>query len=116
MKVKYDVKSDISRKNVLETFVRTLGDRYGDKVEKIILFGSVARGEDREHSDVDVLIITKNDSFKMQKLVSDIVVDILLKTEIYISAKVLSSSELDFLRKMNSSFYKAISKEGITVG
>lgn len=106
----------INRKRALETFVRTLKNKYGDEVEKIILFGSVARGEDKEHSDVDVLIITKGDSFKMQKLISDIVVGVMLKTGIYISAKVLSSSEFDFLRRLNSSFYRTVSKEGITIG
>lgn len=31
------------------------------EIEKIILFGSVARGDDREGSDIDIIIIsTKN--------------------------------------------------------
>ena len=41
-------------------------EKDGDKIEKIILFGSAARGEDKEYSDVDVLMITNYDSFKMQ--------------------------------------------------
>jgi len=81
-------------------------------VEKIILFGSVARGEDKEDSDVDVLIITNYDSFKMQKLVSEIAVNILLKTGVYVSAKVLTLDELNFLRKINSSFYMSVMEEG----
>ncbi len=81
-------------------------------MEKIILFGSVARGEDKEDSDVDVLIITNYDSFKMQKLVSEIAVNILLKTGVYVSAKVLTLDELNFLRKINSSFYMSVMEEG----
>ena len=30
-----------------------------DKINKIILFGSVARGEDRKDSDIDILITQK---------------------------------------------------------
>jgi len=89
-----------------------LKGKYEDKVEKIILFGSVARGEDKEDSDVDVLIITNYDSFKMQKLVSEIAVNILLKTGVYVSAKVLTLDELNFLRKINSSFYMSVMEEG----
>ena len=33
-----------------------------DKIKKIILFGSVAREEDTEESDIDILIIS-NESF-----------------------------------------------------
>ena len=103
------------KKDLLDIFVRSLKEKHGDKIERIILFGSVARGEDKEHSDVDVLIITSYDSFKMQRLVSEIVVNILLKTGVYISAKVLTKDELDFLRKMKS-FYRSVMEEGITVG
>jgi len=31
--------------------VRSLKEKHGDKIERIILFGSIARGEDNEHSD-----------------------------------------------------------------
>ncbi|MBC7074426.1 nucleotidyltransferase domain-containing protein [Candidatus Parcubacteria bacterium] len=105
-----------SRKNALKTFVRMLKERHKDEVEKIILFGSVARGDDRENSNVDVLVIVKDDSFKMQRLISEIVVDILLKTGVYISAKVLTLDEFNLLRRIGSSFYRSISKEGIVVG
>ncbi len=104
------------RMEILKLFIKILKEKYGDKIDKIILFGSVARGEDKEDSDVDVLLITNYDSFKMQRLVSDIVVDILLRTGVYISVKVLSTEEYNFLKKINSSFYRCILKEGITVG
>ena len=51
----------------------------------------------------------------MQRLISD-VVDILLKTGIYISAKILTSDEFNFLKEINSSFYRNVMEEGITVG
>jgi len=92
-------------------FVKALKEKYGDRVERIILFGSVARKEDREDSDIDVLVITNYDSFKMQKLVSDIVVDILLKTGAYVSAKVLTSGEVDFLKEIKSIFFGKISEK-----
>jgi len=34
-------------------------ERYEKKIESIILFGSVARGEGKEDSDVDVLVVVK---------------------------------------------------------
>ncbi len=100
----------------LDLFVKDLKKRYGEKVKKIILFGSAARGEFKEGSDIDVLIVVDGDSFKMQKEISDIVLDVLLKTGIYISAKVLSSEEYSLLEKMKSAFYRNLVKEGIVVG
>lgn len=39
---------------VLREFRRTAGDKYG--IEQLVLFGSAARGEQRENSDIDVCI------------------------------------------------------------
>jgi len=70
----------------------------------------------KEDSDVDVLIITSYDSFKMQKLVSEVAVNVLLRTGIYVSAKVMTADEFDFLREVNSPFYRSVMEEGITAG
>jgi len=100
----------------VDKFVRKVLEKHRDKIGSIILFGSVARGEAREDSDIDILLITSDDSFKMQKLVSEIVVKILLETGMYISAKVVSSEEYNLLREISSSFYRNVSKEGIPIG
>jgi predicted nucleotidyltransferase len=41
-----------------EDFGSRMTDELGDNIDRIILYGSVARGEAREQSDVDVLIVT----------------------------------------------------------
>lgn len=43
---------------LLREFKRTSGEKYG--IEKLALFGSVARGEQREGSDVDVCVKSRN--------------------------------------------------------
>lgn len=39
--------------------IRKEADKMGIKVEKIILFGSRARGDYREDSDYDILVVTR---------------------------------------------------------
>ena len=46
------------REEIKRTILKVAG-KYGVKVEKIILFGSRARGDYREDSDWDVLIVTE---------------------------------------------------------
>ncbi|MHC1610212.1 MAG: nucleotidyltransferase domain-containing protein [Candidatus Methanospirareceae archaeon] len=45
----------MNKLEIAKEFAKSLKD-----VEKIILFGSVARGEDKGDSDVDILIISRN--------------------------------------------------------
>ena len=46
-----------NRKFIAQEFANTI---KSDKISQIILFGSVARGDDTEESDIDILIISKN--------------------------------------------------------
>ena len=104
------------KQEALKQFVEKIKNKYGDKIEKIILFGSYARGEATKESDIDVLVLTHGDRFEMQKNVSGIAVDILLKTGVYISAKSVSTEEYEFMKKLKTGFYQNIVREGIAVG
>ena len=45
----------------LDEFLRVLRKRFGDSIEEVILFGSYARGDYDEESDIDLLIIGRVD-------------------------------------------------------
>ncbi|GAA5818650.1 MAG: nucleotidyltransferase domain-containing protein [Methanobrevibacter sp. CfCl-M3] len=100
----------MNRKEIAIDFAKSLKH---DEIEKIVLFGSVARGDDNENSDIDMLIITKNKS-DMAKIDDDIytkVFDILIKTEERISIKMRSKKY--YKKYIKSSFLSNIKKEGI---
>lgn len=82
----------------MNEFVRRALEKYGDKIDSIILFGSVARGEAREGSDIDILVVAGGDRFRMRRELSGIVLDILLETGEYISVKTLSIEDFKFLK------------------
>ena len=93
----------------VEEFVRRALERYRDEIEGIILFGSVARGEGKEDSDVDILVIG---DVSLEELV-DISFPILLEYEKLISAKNMNREHFDFLVREGYSFARNITKEGI---
>ena len=43
--------------DILLDFSQEIRQLFGDKLTKIILYGSYARGEQRENSDVDIMIL-----------------------------------------------------------
>jgi predicted nucleotidyltransferase len=100
----------------IDEFVKRAKEKYGDGIEEIILFGSYARGDYNAESDIDLLVITSEERFKMQKGLSGIAVDILLETGVYISPKAVSTEEYDFMKKINTGFYQNLSKEGVAIG
>src|SRR5438874_9741392 len=49
-----------ARKSRLECFRATLTEIYGDRIERVVLFGSRARGDAREDSDYDVAVFLRD--------------------------------------------------------
>jgi len=80
---------------------------------KIILFGSVARGDDKEDSDIDIIIIT-TDEDTIEDEVYTKVMDFLIATKEYISAKIIPIE--DFNRFKNFPFFMNVDKEGVVIG
>jgi len=65
--------SDVERKKreAAHFFVERLNERARDLILKVILFGSVARGEAREESDIDILVYAK-DVDKVREICADL--------------------------------------------
>lgn len=55
MKIRQE--QETSRKEVLEEYRDTLRSCCADQLERLILFGSEARGEATAESDIDVLVV-----------------------------------------------------------
>jgi len=78
----------VDRKKIAIDFANSLNF---PEIEKVILFGSVARGDDTKESDIDILIITKNDDdLKIEDKIYSKVTDIVIDTGKYLSVKIRS--------------------------
>lgn len=84
-----------------------------DKIKKIILFGSVARGDDTEDSDIDILIIT-NYGDEIHSKISNEVTDIILDKGELISAHVMTEEHFNKIKPY--SFIKNVEKDGVVIG
>lgn len=86
-------------------------------LKKLVLFGSRARGEETDDSDLDILAIVDEKNSEIEKHLEDIAYQIMWDNDFnpIISLKVLA--EAHFLNSLNKgySFYRHVEKEGITV-
>ena len=48
----------INISNIIDKFVQGVNEILGERVKKIILYGSYARGDYNESSDIDIMILT----------------------------------------------------------
>ncbi|MEK6923990.1 MAG: nucleotidyltransferase domain-containing protein [Candidatus Micrarchaeota archaeon] len=86
------------------------------EIDKIILFGSVARGDEKPSSDIDLLVIVKNASSK-EKVLKELLdnsADLIGAFGGNALAPIVYSKE-EAGQKSNSPFMQEIRKQGITI-
>lgn len=81
-----------------------------DKINKIILFGSVARGEDRKDSDIDILIVSDYWE-EIDPVICDAVGDIVFDSQELISPHIISVDRFNHAK--DYSFLSNVLEEGI---
>lgn len=99
--------------HAIEEYVHMVRERWKDQVEHIILFGSVARGDAKEDSDIDLLVIVKKEDFRLRRQMISCAYDIMQERGCMISVKVLSKH--DFKRMKNFSFLREVCAEGVRI-
>lgn len=90
---------------------------YGTDLEKIVLYGSYARGEQTEDSDVDIALFVKDnicDEEAKHDVLTDIVVDYELARGITFSVIPIMATQYSLWKK-SLPFFINISKEGIVL-
>jgi predicted nucleotidyltransferase len=92
-----------------EEFARRIGKRKGDTVSSVLLYGSVARGEERgTDSDVDILVVLRDTADRAAKEdeIRDIAYDIELERSLVLSLVLKTESE--FERRKNHPFLRNV--------
>ncbi|GBU22679.1 nucleotidyltransferase [Fibrobacteres bacterium R8-0-B4] len=87
----------------------------GDKLEKVILFGSYARGDYDEESDIDIMIlsdIVPEDVDAMCDRICDILGYPTLEYGVLVSL-IMTCSSIYHKYKDYSGFYRNVQKEGV---
>src|SRR5260370_24281517 len=74
---------------ILRRFRAALNELYGDRIERVVLFGSRARGDAQEDSDYDIAVFLKDldDRWREFHRLADLRTDILAETGMFIEAR-----------------------------
>jgi predicted nucleotidyltransferase len=101
-------------KSVLLEVKKVLTELYGDQLKNIILYGSYARGEQKQDSDIDLAIILKGNihSFKEIDRIIDQIYDIELKYNLLVSVHPISEKKFE---NEKNPFLLNVKEEGVLI-
>ena len=101
----------------IQKFINEVKKILGDRLKKVILYGSYARGDYNKKSDVDIMILTDLSFEEIEGYrdkISDAAFEIELKTGIILSPVVKNIEKYNVRRKFVP-FYKNVEKEGVVL-
>lgn len=106
-----------SIRNIVYTFSFQLKKLLGDKLSKIIIYGSYARGDYHQYSDVDVMILVKMSEEEIKQIentIYDMVFDIQMETGVDISPIIKNEDQYEYWVDVLP-FYRNVRDEGVVV-
>ena len=108
------VNNVIPKEDKLSDLSKKLKEEFKDKIENIILFGSYARGNYSENSDIDILVIVDDD--RIEKEVRRVAYSFIPEVGRLISVKVIEKNAFKTMKRMGFSLIHSIEREGVSIG
>lgn len=99
-------------RSALLAYQRRLVALLGSRIHKLILFGSFARGDANEDSDVDVLVLVDDLTPAEVGLVAGEVAPIVMQSGLPLAPLPLATEHFEELRRAGSSLAAEIATEG----
>lgn len=112
---------DMCTQNDLKTILKKISEIYyavyGEDIVKIVLYGSYARGDYQNNSDIDIVAIVRGERRDLQerlKKVWDISSELEIEYETIVSPTVIPFEEYEKYKE-DMPYYRNIQKEGVEV-
>lgn len=97
----------------IKEFLSAIQKAYGEKILRAALFGSKARGDATQYSDIDLLLIVTDDHWKFQKALIEIGSDVGLKYDVLLDLRVISAERWQYMATIQAGLYRNISQDAI---
>ena len=103
----------ISKKEAaaIGAYEKLLLDRFPNRISRLMLFGSKARGDSRRNSDVDILVVLKRNNKKTTEEIAILTHEPIVRFGVLLSPIVVKE---DFFKEW-SPLLEHIKKDGITL-
>jgi predicted nucleotidyltransferase len=99
----------------LDVYRQVLAEQFSGLVERIIIFGSKARGTSTPDSDLDVLLIIREGDWRLKDALTTPAYDLAVGTDVVPSILAYTEQEWEDRRRLRAPFWQAVDRDGVQV-
>jgi predicted nucleotidyltransferase len=97
----------------VRVFVHRLHERFPGEILQTTLFGSKARGDSGPRSDIDILMVVREESWSLRGEISTLAARVSLEYDVLIGPRVIGLERWERMKQDGFSLYRTIAAEGI---
>ena len=99
----------------LDEYRKMLNERHSGTVLRMVIYGSKARGDAREDSDLDVMVVVRNEATALKRPLRRIGYDLAATSWAVPSIMAYTQAEWDRLKDLRSAYRESVERDGVTV-
>ena len=107
-----------AKREIIMSFARKVRKILGKNLKQVILYGSYARGDYTEDSDIDIMVLTTLTDKEIEQIeteIYDLAFDYLMDYGVDISVVIKNEEQFNYWLGALP-FYDNVEKEGIVIG
>ncbi len=97
----------------ITVFLSRLREKFPERVLKAILFGSKARGDSQAWSDIDLLILVREEDWSLRQAINTLAARVSLDYDVLIGPRVIGQQRWEKMKQQHFSLYHNIKEEGV---
>jgi predicted nucleotidyltransferase len=99
----------------LEGYRQALVEQYADAIHQMVIYGSKARGDSRPDSDLDVLLIVRNEAGALRRPLRRLGYDLAIAFNAVPSILAYTQAEWERRKQSGSPFREAVERDAVSV-
>lgn len=99
----------------IQAFVTRLSEQCGDRIVRVYLFGSKARGDSGPDSDIDLLIVSEVDDWQFQKRVFGLASAVDLEYDVLLNMHLVARERWEDFAHRRAALWLNVQRDGIQV-
>jgi predicted nucleotidyltransferase len=100
-------------REALTDFTSRLRERFPERILQTVLFGSKARGDSDAWSDIDLLILVREEDWALRRAINTMAARVSLEYDVLIGPRVIGQERWERMRRQHFSLYHNIVEEGV---